>query len=215
MDASALEKVLRRTNPTITEEREALASGRWEAYLRHRVPPPSRLNFGRHRAWQAAYERALQMGQVSRLREALVLPVWYGSNPADVPERLWMPAVAVGYDDDSNEVYEEATLGGVVVVARLEEAVIGFIMPSRFYAPDMKLPYRNAHYVAVESRRIERVIGIEKLVEARLQPEPRYDVAAFATDAEPAVALDGLDAALAARAQRLVERLRVFPAGAN
>jgi hypothetical protein len=215
MDAAALQNILRRTNPTITAEREALATGRWEAYLRKRVPPPSRLNVGRHRAWQAAFERALQIGQRARVREALVVPVWYGSNPDAVPDQVWMPAVAVGYDDDSNEVYEETTLGGVVLVARLEEAVLGFIMPSRFYAPEVDLPYRNAHYVAVESRRIERVIAIEKLVGARQLPQPDYEVAAFAVEAEPAVALDGLDAALAARVQRLVEQLRIVPASAN
>jgi hypothetical protein len=210
MDATTLERLLRRTNPTITEERAALAAGRWEAYLRERVPPPSRLAFRRHRAWQEAYEHALKIGQASTPREGLVLPVWYGSNPDDVPERVWVAAIAVDFEDGSYQLYEDASLGGVIVVARLEEARIGFIMPSKFYAPDMKLPHRNQHYVAVESRRIERVVGIERVVSAPLLPEPAYAVAAFATEAEPAVKLDGLDEALAARARRLVDKLRVF-----
>jgi hypothetical protein len=209
MNAAVLEKLLRRTNPTITEERAALAGGRWEAYLRERVPPPSRLDFGKRRAWQAAYERALALGRRTREREVLVVPVWYGPNRADVAEAVWEPAVAVACDEDSRQIYEETRLDGMVVVARIEEDVVGFIMPSHYYGALMKLPYRNAHYVAVESERIEGVKEIVRVVEAPAVGKPARDLPAYSEDVEPAVAVDGLDGALTARVRRLVEGLRV------
>jgi len=215
MNARALEKLLRRTNPTIREEREALASGRWASYLRERVPPPSRLTFIKRRAWQAAYERALQLGQESTTREALVLPIWFGSNQDDVPEQAWIQAIAVGWSDDSYELEENAVLGNVIVVARLEEAKIGFIMPSRYYAPEIEVPYRNQHYIAVESRRIERVVEVVRIVEAPGVTEPDRPLAPFAQEAYPAVALDGVDEVLSARIRRLIERLRIDPARAS
>ncbi len=216
MNAATLEKLLRRTNPTITEERAALASGRWEAYLRKRVPPPSRLNWGEHRAWRAAYEQALQLGQRTHEREVLIVPVWYGPNLGhDVPEPVWEPAVAVGYKEDSRQIYEGTRLDGMLVLARVEEAVIGFVMPSHFYGAQMKLPYRNDHYAAVKSDRIERVTEILRVVEAPPLTAPARDVPAFTDDVESAVALDSVDAGLAARARRLVERLRVPSAAAG
>lgn len=211
MDAPSLEKVLRRTNPTITEERRALASGRWEAYLRERVPPPSWLEPSRRRAWKAAFERARQLGATSETRSAVIFPVWLCANEDDVPRREWAQAVCVTWDDGAPELYEGASMESVVVVAQLEEARIGFLMPSRFYGPGVELPYRNEHYVAVESRRIERVAGVNRVVHAEPAPAPSREVAAFTTDAEPGIALEGLEPALALAVRRATERLRVAP----
>jgi hypothetical protein len=208
MDVAVLDKLLRRTNATITEERTALAGGRWPTYLRERVPPPSRLAFARHRAWQAAYERALQIGNETAVRPALVFPVWLCSNQDDEPSRDWALAVVAVYDDDSYELYEKATLGGFLVLARIEEARIGFIMPSRFYASEIELPYRNEHYVAVESRRIERIVGIDRIVNAATVSAPTRTVPAFVDDAEPAVALDSVEPTLATRVRSITDKLR-------
>lgn len=211
MDAAALERILRPSNATITAERAALKSGRWAAYLRERVPPPSRLDFRRRRAWEAAYERALQLGQRSAIRTAVVVPVWYCNNEDDVPVRRWSRAGAVGYHEDSTELHEQASLEGIVVETQLEEARIGFIMPGRYYAPGSDVAYRNEHYVAVESPRIERVIAIERIVNVTQLPQPVRETPAFTVDAEAAVAFDSLDSALADRARRTIEKLRVTP----
>jgi hypothetical protein len=211
MDLAALEKALRQTNPTITEERAALASGRWPEYLRERVPPPPWFDLARRRAWQAAYDRAQQIGQTSQMRNAVVFPVWFCSNDGDVPTHEWTKAVVVDYDE-SYDLYEDTSLDSVIVAARLEEARIGFVMPSRFYAPQMEVAYRNQHYVAVASSRIERVVAIDHVLTAVAALKPTRAVSPFATDAEPAIELDTLDPELPARVRRTTDKLRAPPA---
>lgn len=188
-----------------------MARGRWQEYLRRRVPPPSRLSFVRRGAWQAAYDRALAIGNSSEVRHALVVELWYCENPNDVANNAWSKIVAVSFADGSYDLAEKATIGDRIVLARLEQSRRGFIMPSRFYAPGVALPYRNAHYVAVEGRSIERVVAIERVAEGVGVSKPNRDVPPFSTDAEPGVKLDGVESDLAECIHRLVDKLRISP----
>jgi hypothetical protein len=211
MDARSLEKILRRTNKTLDAERAALARGTWKTYLAERVPPPSRLNVFRYRAWRAAYQKALELGCTTNPRDACILPIWYCSNQDDDATGDWATATLISFEDESNQLYENTPLRGVVVRARVEEARLGFIVRSRGYAEAIELPYRNSYYAAVQSRRIERVTAIEQLIAAEPAPKPEREVPAFSTDAESAISLAALDPELAGRIRRATEKLRIFP----
>jgi hypothetical protein len=222
MDAAALEKIVRWKNPTIEQERAAASADRWPEYLRERTPPPSRLSFSRRAAWQAAYERALALGNSSEVREALVFDLWYCENPDDAASKAWTKVVAVSLDAGAGgeagrgdgpdyELVERGTLGGRIVLARLERARRSFVLPSRFYAPQMELPYRNEHYAAVQSLTIERVLEVERVSEAPSSPRPTRVVPPFSTDTESAIMLDGVEPDWSQRILRLLEALRIFP----
>jgi hypothetical protein len=211
MDARFLEKILRRTNKTLDSERAALASGTWKKYLAERVPPPSRLNVFHHSAWRTAYEKALEIGCTTELHDALVFPIWCCSNESEDTIANWTSSTLVSFEDESYELYEKTAFGGAVVLARVEEARLGFVVLSRSYAPDIKLPYRNKHYAAVESRRIEHVAAIDQVIAAEPAPTPRREVPAFSTDAEPAILLSAIAPDLAGRVRRATEKLRIFP----
>ena len=104
------------------------------------MPPPSRLNFARRGAWQAAYERAVAIGNSREVRDALIVELWYCENPDDDTSHAWTKVVAVAFVDDSWCLVEKAPLGRQIVVARIEERRCSFVMPARFYAPAVKLP---------------------------------------------------------------------------
>jgi hypothetical protein len=211
MDATALETLLRRTNPKLIAARAALASGRWERYLREQVPPPSRLAVLRRRAWRAAYCRALELGATTEMRAAVVFPIWYGNNEDEVARDDWEPAVVVSYDDGSCDLCEGRSLPGAIVVAQLEQTRFGYLMPSIHYAPDVNLRYRNRHYAADVSLSIERVIEVQRTMAVPAVARPAREVAAFHIEAEPAVALAEIEPALAERVRRATDRLRIAP----
>lgn len=212
MDAKALEKVLRRSNKTLDAERAAVADKRWAEYLAERVPAPSRLNFLQHSAWRAAHEQALRIGHTTAVREVLVFPIWYCSNEdEEEPVADWIRAVIVSFEDASFELYEKASLENALVVADVEEARLGFLVHSRAYAPDIKLPFRKGDYATVESRRLERVVKVKTVVGGTSVPVPQREVRPFSTDTEPALVLPETERDLAARVISAAERLRIFP----
>lgn len=71
-----------------------------------------------------------------------------------------------------SSVYERSLLESVVIAAQLEEVRVGFSMPSRHYVPQVDVACRNEHYVAVESRHVERVVAIEQTVKLPEAPQP-------------------------------------------
>jgi hypothetical protein len=169
------------------------------------------LNVFHYSAWRAAYDKAVEIGCNTELRDALVLPIWYCSNESEEAVADWTSATLVSFEDESYDLYENTSLGGTVALARVEEARLGFIVLSRSYAPDIKLPYRNKHYAAVESRRIEHVTAIDQVISAEPAPRPQREVPAFSTDAEPALLLAAIAPDLAGRMRRATEKLRIFP----
>jgi hypothetical protein len=169
------------------------------------------LNVFHYSAWRTAYEKAIEIGCNTELRDALVFPVWCCSNESVDAIADWTSATLISFEDESYELYENTSLGGTVVLARVEQARLGFIVLSRSYAPDIKLPYRNKHYAALESRRIEHVTAIEQVTAAEPAPMPQREVPAFSTDAEPAILLAAIATDLASRARRATEKLRIFP----
>ena len=86
-------------------------------------------------------------------------------------------------------------------------------MPSRYYAAETPLAYRNQHYVAVESRSIERVVAIERAVSGEPTAKPTRAVPAFTVDVEPGVVLDTLESELVSRIRELTDQLRQPPTG--
>jgi hypothetical protein len=211
MDEKALEKILCKRNETRDAERAALAEGRWAEFLSERIPPPSRLSFLRYKAWRSAYEKALSMGTTTKARRALIFPIWYAENESEDPLTKWAPATVALFDDESYQLSENGSPGDVLVLANVEEARLGFIAPANMYAPDVELPYRNGHYVTCESRRIERVVEIERAIAAPGLPAPGRAVPAFSTGAELAIALPQANADLDERIGRATERLRISP----
>jgi hypothetical protein len=209
--ARALEELLRRSNKTLDAERAALAAGRWAEHLAERVPAPSRLAFLRYGAWRAAYERALEIGAKTETLEVVVFPIWYGANESEEPASAWTATVIASFEDGSFELYENAALESAVAVADVEVVRRGFLALARSYAPDIALPYRNATYAVVESRRVERVATMKFVVPASPVAAPQRSVPPFATDAEPALALDAMDRDLAARVRHVTQQLRIFP----
>jgi len=109
------------------------------------------------------------------------------------------------FDDDSYDVIERAAVGNVVVSARVDHARLGFIAPSASYAPDVSLPYRNAHFVALSSSRIERVVSIDSETRVEPLPQPQRPVPPFVSEAEPAFSLGDLPGPMA-RAYRIDRR---------
>jgi hypothetical protein len=211
MDAAGLERILRVQNPTIERERAAEASGRWKEYLRERVRPPPWWAFGRRRAWQAAYERALALGNAREVRQALIVELWYGENQDEVASSEWSRRIFVSFGDRDYDQIDKAQLGNRVIRASVERARRSMILPSRYYAPSVVLPYRNRHFVTVEGRSTERVVAVEQVIDAPAAPKPTREIPAFSTDAECAVTLDALDAECGRTISGLVDSLRIFP----
>jgi hypothetical protein len=211
MDASALEEILRRRNPTVDQERAAEASGRWKDYIRERVPRPSWFRYGRRKAWQSAYDRALELGNGSEILPALIVELWYCENPDDVISRAWSRVVFVRFGEGDYEEVMKAKLGNRIVLAQLERARRSCLLPSRYYGPGMVVPYRNQHYVAVQSQSIERVVSVERVVELPAVPKPTRAVPPFSTDVEPAISLGAVAPDLAQSVRELIDRLRIFP----
>lgn len=215
MDAPVLEALVRRSNPALVAERAAVAAGRWEPFQAERVPPPSRIHFARRAAWREALDRALAIGCHSEVQEVLAFPVWFCSNDDDIPGSKWEPAAMVAFDDGTFELHERKHLPGIVL-ARIEQARLGFLVRSIDFAPSVTLAFRNDFYGALESRRIERVVEIVRAFESTETPLPERDLPPFATDGEGArVLLPPADPAIAARIDAAIAKLRSFPDGAE
>ena len=212
MDASALEAIVRRSNSAIEAERAAVAANRWVEYQAERVPPPSRLHPRVRGAWREAYERAAAIGHRTELHEVLAFPVWWCSNDDDIPGSLWEPAAMVAFDDGTFELHERKPIAEIVL-ARVEQARLAFLVNARDFAPDVPLTFRNEHYGVLESRRIERVPEILRIVESTPLPRPERDLPPFATDGERARTPS--DPEIAARIDAAIAKLRVFPEGSE
>jgi hypothetical protein len=211
MDVAALETLLRGENSTLDAERAALANGRWEHYLRTRVPPPLPLFVLRRASWNAAFRRALDYGVTSEIRSAAVAPIWYANNEDEIPTSEWQPAIMVSYNNSADVLCEHAGLTGAVILARLEVTRVGYLAPSAQYAPSVALRYRNRHYVADQSEHIGRVVDLQRVITAPAAARPTLDVPAFAIRAVPAVDLTAVEPALATRIRRATEALQVSP----
>lgn len=212
MDARALEKILRRQNPTIERERAAEAGNRWHDYLRERLSPPSRWDFARRSAWQRAYDCALALGNAREVAQALIVELWYCENQDEDVSRNWTRLTFIRFGQGDFEEVERARLGERIVIAQVERAQRSFVVPSRHYSPDIELPYRNRHFAAVQSRSVERVLSVDRVIAAPAAREPAREVPAFSTDAEPGLVLDGVAPDLAQLIRSFAEQLRIFPA---
>lgn len=133
----------------------------------------------------------------------------------DVISRAWSRVVFVRFGEGDYDEVVKAKLGNRIVLAQLERARRSCLFPSRYYGPGMVVPYRNQHYVAVQSQSIERVVSVEHVVELPAVPKPARAVPPVSTDVEPAIALDGVAPDLAQSIGDLVDRRRIFPKPEN
>jgi hypothetical protein len=151
------------------------------------APAPSRLQVLRHAAWRDAQAKVDELGRHAREAKVFVFPIWYAVAGA------WSPATVIAFEDGSYDVREGVTPGPVVLMAVVEDSRAAIVDDAKNYAPDVALPLRNRYYVAIVVRRIERIAGIERIIDAPGISKPRREVAAGAVDAELAVAVGDLD----------------------